>query len=99
MKKLYVYLLEHLVRKTKKVFMKMIKKYWWLIALAALAYWKCDEVKAMFTKTEKTGSSVSGYTGFAGSTLNDATNEGIANDLEGFDSNGNGVPDILEGSL
>jgi len=81
----------------QKNHMKMIKKYWWLIALAALAYWKWDEIKAMFGKKDWSDSAnPSGevptgtplYTGDEAHSILPELNQ---------DVNGDGVPDYLQG--
>jgi len=97
MNKLFVYLCSHLMRNAKIFIMKMIKKYWWLIALAALAYWKWDEIKAMFGKKDWSDSAnPSGevptgtplYTGDEAHSILPELNQ---------DVNGDGVPDYLQG--
>lgn len=95
MDKIFVYLYRILLKNAKNSIMKMIKKYWWLLALAALAYWKWDEVKAMFGKKDyanpegivPVGTPL--YTGEQAMSILPELNQ---------DVDGNGIPDYLQGN-
>jgi hypothetical protein len=78
--------------------MRMIKKYWWLIALAALAYWKWDMVSTWLGIKPKDATIPQPKpAGFYPPTEEDAAKDVIYN--SGADAAGDGVPDILQGLI
>lgn len=94
MDKIFVYLYRILLKNAKNSIMRMIKKYWWLLALGALAYWKWDEIKAMFGKSDL--ANPEGivpenpmYTGTQAMSILPELNHDLDN---------NGIPDYLQGN-